>query len=162
MLHIRQLVICPYCKSRSSTLQASTALAPDINRRAGLSAIQGEFPVGSMMMSRSLALTSPWPLVRTRASPETQCGSAEAHFLRGEALEQLGDTRPAARAYLDSFSSAPTGPQAPNALFKVGTSLAALGQMTEACQMLEQVEVRFPDADVTLDARSSMLSLGCL
>jgi len=88
--------------------------------------------------------------------------SAEAHFLRGEALEQLGDTRPAARAYLDSFSSAPTGPQAPNALFKVGTSLAALGQMAEACQMLEQVEVRFPEADVTLDARSSMLSLGCL
>lgn len=87
--------------------------------------------------------------------------SAEAHFLRGDALENLGEIRPAARAYLDSFSSAPTGPKAPDALYKVGTMLAALGQTEDACQMLGQVEVRFPESGATLNALAAMRDLGC-
>lgn len=87
--------------------------------------------------------------------------SAEAHYLRGDALEKLGDIRPAARAYLDSFSSAPNGPKAPDALYKVGTTLGALGQTADACQMLEQVGIRFPTANAATEARSSMQNLGC-
>ncbi|MFV2034994.1 MAG: tol-pal system protein YbgF [Halocynthiibacter sp.] len=88
--------------------------------------------------------------------------SAEAFFLRGDALEKLGEIRQAARSYLDSFSIAPTGPMAPDALYKVGTTLGALGQTEDACQMLDQVEVRFPEANATLEARSAMRNLGCL
>ncbi|WP_166417348.1 tol-pal system protein YbgF [Cochlodiniinecator piscidefendens] len=87
--------------------------------------------------------------------------SARAHFLRGSALEQLGDTRSAARAYLDSFSSAPQGAEAPNALYQVGRSLADLGQTAEACQMFDQVGVRFPTADIAVEARSALQNLEC-
>ena len=71
--------------------------------------------------------------------------SAEAHFFRGDALEKLGDIRPAARAYLDSFSSAPNGPKAPDALYKVGTTLGALGQTADACQMFAAGRHTLPD-----------------
>ena len=36
----------------------------------------------------------------------------EAHYLRGEALSQSGDTAGAARSYLEAFSGQPSGPQA--------------------------------------------------
>jgi len=86
---------------------------------------------------------------------------ARAYFLRGSALEQSGQIRDAARAYLDSFSTAPNGPVAPDALFKVGAMLAALGQMPDACQMLGQVGIRFPGSDAELEARATMVEIGC-
>jgi tol-pal system protein YbgF len=87
--------------------------------------------------------------------------SAEAHFLRGEALEALDEMAPAARAYLASFSSDPEGAQAPRALYKLGTSLEELGQHKEACVTLNEVEIRFPDADAVLESRSALRNLGC-
>ncbi|MGB0902967.1 tol-pal system protein YbgF [Halocynthiibacter sp.] len=88
--------------------------------------------------------------------------SAQAYFLQGDAYEKLGETRPAARAYLDSFSSAPDGDMAPQALFKVGATLRDLGQNTEACQMFDQVGVRFPNSTVTSEAQSARQNMGCL
>lgn len=88
--------------------------------------------------------------------------SARAHYLRGEALEQLGQIQSAARAYLDSFSTAPNGPSAPDALYKVGTTLAALGQMPDACQMFDQVGVRFPGSEAELEARAAQVEFNCL
>ena len=88
--------------------------------------------------------------------------SAQAYFMQGDAYEKLGDTRPAARAYLDAFSSAPDGDIAPQSLYKVGTTLRDLGQQAEACQMFEQVGVRFPNSAVTSDAQSAGQNMGCL
>ena len=88
--------------------------------------------------------------------------SAEAHFLRGDALEQLGQIQNAARAYLDSFSTAPNGPRAPDALFKVGTTLADLGQMPDACQMFDQVGMRFPGSQAELESRAAQVEYNCL
>lgn len=87
--------------------------------------------------------------------------TAEAYFLRGAALEENGAIRDAARSYLDSFSTAPNGPVAPDALYKVGTTLAALGQTDEACQMLNQVGIRFPGAEATADAETAKQTFGC-
>jgi len=86
---------------------------------------------------------------------------ARAYFLRGRALEDLGQIRDAARAYLDSFSTAPNGPVAPEALFKVGIMLSALGQEPDACQMLNQVGVRFPGSEAEGEARAAMVEIGC-
>ena len=91
------------------------------------------------------------------AGPLTQ----EAHFLRGEALSQLGETANAARAYLEAFSGAPDGARAPESLLKLGQALGQLGQGPEACVTLQEVGVRFPGGQPAMDARAAMAALGC-
>ncbi|WP_341367093.1 tol-pal system protein YbgF [Yoonia sp. BS5-3] len=87
--------------------------------------------------------------------------AADASYLRGEALEGLGDMTDAARAYLEAFSGDPTGPKAPDALFKLGTSLGAIGQTQDACLTLAEVNVRFPGNPAVADAQFAMQNLGC-
>ncbi|KPU85026.1 tol-pal system protein, partial [Marinosulfonomonas sp. PRT-SC04] len=87
--------------------------------------------------------------------------SADAHFMRGQAYENLGEISNAARAYLKSFSGAPDGPRAAEALYKLGASLGTLGQQNEACVTLGEVGVRYPASDMVLEAQSSMRNLGC-
>ncbi|MEQ3624832.1 MAG: tol-pal system protein YbgF [Celeribacter sp.] len=84
-----------------------------------------------------------------------------AHFWRGEALTALGDTAPAARAYLESFSGDPEGRMAPDALYMLGVSLGQLGQTNEACVTLGEVQARFPQSEVSFDAGQSRRNLGC-
>lgn len=86
---------------------------------------------------------------------------AQAGLKRGEALEQANDMTGAARAYLDTFSTAPDGPQAPQALFLLGRSLGALGQTNEACLTLGEVAQRFPQSPAVGQAASAMQNLGC-
>lgn len=87
--------------------------------------------------------------------------TTRAHYLSGEAFESLGDMPAAARSYLAAFSSNPTGGEAPTALFKLGTSLAAIGQIEQACVTLGEVPARFAQSEAALDARSAMANLGC-
>lgn len=87
--------------------------------------------------------------------------SGEAHFLRGEAEAQQNEWSRAARAYLDSFSGTPDSPRAPEALMKLGTSLAQLDRPEEACLALAEVGTRYPGAPAVLDAQSAMANLGC-
>ena len=87
--------------------------------------------------------------------------TADAHFLRGQAFENLGEMSEAARAYLESFSGTPNGARAPEALYKLGTSLGSLGQSNEACVTLSEVETRFPGSPAVLLAKSSMRNLEC-
>ena len=85
----------------------------------------------------------------------------QAHYLRGEAFESLGSMTDAARAYLDAFSLNQDSDLAPDALFKLGFSLGALGQTQDACITLTQVGVRFPNSEAMLDAQSAMRNFGC-
>ncbi|MEM6576936.1 MAG: tRNA lysidine(34) synthetase TilS [Pseudomonadota bacterium] len=71
---------------------------------------------------------------------------AQAGLRRGEAMEASGDLTGAARVYLDTFSAAPQGPMAAEALFLVGRSLGRLGKTQEACLTLGEVPLRFPSA----------------
>jgi len=87
--------------------------------------------------------------------------TAEANFLRGEALTQLGTHAPAARAYLTAFSSDPTGSRAPDALLRLGGSLGDLGQTDEACVTLGEIAVRFPGSGAVADAAQLRQTLGC-
>jgi tol-pal system protein YbgF len=98
------------------------------------------------------------------AFTETYTGgplTGDAHFFRGEALFALEDTANAARAYLESFSGSPDGARAPEALFRLGMALGRLGQNNEACISLREVGVRFPRADVVVNAQDAMLELNC-
>ena len=87
--------------------------------------------------------------------------SVKADLLRGEAFENQGDTRTAARAYLDAFSADQSGVDAPIALLKLGTALGRLGQTQEACVTLGEVSARFPNAEAALQANSQMRNIGC-
>jgi tol-pal system protein YbgF len=84
-----------------------------------------------------------------------------ADLKRGDALDAVGDTRNAARAYLDTFSQNQTGADAPEALFKLGASLGRLGQTNEACVTLGEVSSRFPTDPSALLANSQMRNIGC-
>ncbi len=85
----------------------------------------------------------------------------QAFFLRGEALEGLGETQAAGLAYLDSFSSAPSGAQAPRALLGLGKSLVTLGQTTDGCVTLGEVAARFPGSPEVAEAQALRTSAGC-
>jgi tol-pal system protein YbgF len=95
---------------------------------------------------------------------ETYPGSpmaARAHLGRGQALEAGGDLTGAARAYLEAFSLAPNGADAPEALFNLGRGLGRLGQTNEACVTLGEVGTRFPGGEAEAKARAEMTKLGC-
>ncbi|MEL7127616.1 MAG: tol-pal system protein YbgF [Pseudomonadota bacterium] len=85
----------------------------------------------------------------------------EAELRRGEALEGLGDVRQGARAYLSAFSLDQQGPNAAEALFRLGAALGRLGQTQEACVTLGEVGLRFPAAEAVADAQASMQNFGC-
>lgn len=85
----------------------------------------------------------------------------EAAFIRGQALEALGENTSAARAYLESFSADPAGQRAPEALYKLGASLGAIGQTQDACLTLAEVNVRFPGDAAVSSAQNAMQNLGC-
>lgn len=87
--------------------------------------------------------------------------TADAQFLRGEALAGLGETAGAARAYLDAFSGAPDGPRAAESLLRLGQSLGELGQVQEACVTLSEVGARFAASPAATEAAGSMQALGC-
>lgn len=87
--------------------------------------------------------------------------AAGADLGRGEALEGLGNTREAARAYLDSFSAEPTGQVAPQALFRLGRALGELNQVAEACVTLSEVGIRFAGDPAVAQAEEARRALAC-
>jgi tol-pal system protein YbgF len=84
-----------------------------------------------------------------------------AQVLQGDALDQLGDIKNSARAYLQAFSGQPTGPKAGEALTKLGISLGKLGQTSQACLTLTEVGKRFPGTPDEASAKVAMSGLGC-
>lgn len=87
--------------------------------------------------------------------------TTDAQYRRGDALAATGNWREAARSYLDAFSGAPQSPQAPRALMKVGVSLGKLGQASEACLTLDEVDSRFPGSDVAGEVAREKQALAC-
>ncbi len=88
--------------------------------------------------------------------------SGLAHLMRGEALQNMGQTASAARAFLESYSGTPNGPTSPTALLKLGVALDGLGQRSEACITLGEVTTRFPASDASADAQAARSSMGCV
>lgn len=95
---------------------------------------------------------------------ETYPGSplaAQAQMGRGAALENLGDLREAARAYLAAFQTDPDGNVAPEGLYRLGRTLGLLSQITEACVTLGEVGARFPGDPSAGLAEEERQGLGC-
>ena len=84
-----------------------------------------------------------------------------AHLMRGESLAKLGLNSSAAQAYLESYSGTPNGPTSSMALLKLGVSLDRIGQTQQACITLNEVTVRFPTSDESMEAQAARASMGC-
>jgi len=87
--------------------------------------------------------------------------AAEASLKRGLALNQLGDTREAARAFLEGYSVDPTGPLASQSVLALGTALGQLGSTREACLTLGEIPVRYAGTPEVALAQAEMARLGC-
>lgn len=88
--------------------------------------------------------------------------SPSAHLERGKALLMAADLKQAASSFLDSFSNFPTAEVAPEALYNLGKTLGQLGKTDEGCQILSQVEIRFPSSDFVQIAQQELSTLSCL
>jgi len=77
----------------------------------------------------------------------------DARFWLAESLYQQSKNREAANEFLDVYKSAPQGRKAPDALVKLGVSLAALGERDAACATFSEMKTKFPDASPLLTDR---------
>ena len=85
----------------------------------------------------------------------------QARLKQGEAYEAAGDTREAARAYLEAYSRDPASDVAPESLFRLGRSLGRLGKVSEACVTLGEVSARHPGTEAASSAAAEMSALSC-
>lgn len=86
---------------------------------------------------------------------------AEALFLRGAALDSLGDTQGAAAAWLESFASSPDGPRAAESLLGLARVIASDGDPTASCLYLAEIPARFPGSAPAAEAERRMTVLNC-
>ena len=87
--------------------------------------------------------------------------NVDAHFHRGESLANIGNFAGAAKAYLDSYRLDKEGGTAPRALLGLGRSLSAVGRSAEACRLLQEVLVAFPDSAEAGAASAEFEALEC-
>ena len=86
---------------------------------------------------------------------------AQAHYLRGESYLAISDHQNAGRGYLASFTSDPDSDYAPDALLKLGRSLAALDKLTQACRTLSELPLRYPDSNAANLAAAELDTVSC-
>lgn len=79
--------------------------------------------------------------------------AADAHFWLGEAVLAQERPREAAEIFLAASRDFPQARKAPDTLFKLGASLAAMGQRDVACATFSEVLQRYPQATDALRER---------
>ncbi|MEQ8404675.1 MAG: tetratricopeptide repeat protein [Oceanicaulis sp.] len=87
----------------------------------------------------------------------------EAWYWLGETHFVNGDLDAAADAYIASLRADRQGEQAPDALVRLGATLAGLGETDRACQVLDTFPAEFPDAspDARRKAGRESARIGC-
>ncbi len=87
---------------------------------------------------------------------------AQALVAEGRALEGLGNTRDAARRFLDAYAGYPDDAAGPEALWRLGTALGVLGNVAEACVTLNEVAGRYPgSSDAIAQAETAKARFNC-
>ena len=72
----------------------------------------------------------------------------DAQYWLGESLFQRQQYRDAAESFLNLSTKYETSPKAPDALLRLGQSLAALGEKEAACASFGEVLRKYPRASV--------------
>ena len=156
----------PGGRSAGAPLDLATLAPPAPGRRsAGRAAAQSESrsPRAAVAHTRRTSSTSPmatwcartmrWPRSSFRAFlqkyPDDRL-APEANYWLGESLFQRQRYRDAAEAFLNVSTKYETAAKAPDALFRLGQSLAALGEKEAACASLGEVLRKFPRASASV------------
>jgi tol-pal system protein YbgF len=89
--------------------------------------------------------------------------AGKAQYWLGETYYVRGQYKDAAGAFLKGYKRYKSGEKAPDSLLKLGMSLAALGQKTEACSAFSELGTKYPAAaDFLRDqAKSERRKVGC-
>jgi TolA-binding protein len=78
----------------------------------------------------------------------------EGRWLLGEARFVQAAWRPAAQAYIEYLSAAPTGPRSNEALVRLAGAFRELGDLRQSCTAMAEFRRRAPRPDPTLKARA--------
>jgi tol-pal system protein YbgF len=76
--------------------------------------------------------------------PDAQRLVPEAHYWLGESQYQMKQFKDAAETFLEIYNEYPNAVKAPDALLRLGQSLAELGERDTACATLGQVLTKYP------------------
>lgn len=97
-----------------------------------------------------------------KANPDNPLSSNALYWL-GETHYYRKDYAEAARVFLDGYKRYPKGSKAPDDLFKLGKSLAAMNEKQPACAAWNKLLKSFPSANKRLlgNAKSELSKLGC-
>jgi len=97
-----------------------------------------------------------------KENPESPLSSNALYWL-GETHYFRKDYAEAARVFLDGYKRYPKGNKAPDNLFKLGKSLAAINENQPACAALNKLLKSYPTANKRLlgNAKSEMSKLNC-
>jgi tol-pal system protein YbgF len=89
--------------------------------------------------------------------------AGNAKYWLGETYYVRGDFQSAAVTFAEAYQEYPDNSKAPDNLLKLGLSLGALGNKTDACGTLSELLKRYKDAAVTLiqRAKQEQQRLGC-
>lgn len=87
--------------------------------------------------------------------------TAEALYLRGAALENAGEQKAAATAWLEGFTADPNGTRAAESLLGIARIIEADGDPVAACLYLAEIPARFPGSNATAEAETRMANLDC-
>lgn len=119
-------------------------------RRAGEALAQGDFQSAADQFAAFRQTYPGGPL------------EAQALVAEGRALEGLGNTRDAARRYLDAYAGYPEDAAGPEALWRLGVALGTLGNVSEACVTLSEVAGRYPgSSDAIAQADAARAQFAC-
>lgn len=81
--------------------------------------------------------------------------AGNAQYWLGETYYVRGNYSEAASAFIEGYQKFPEGSKAPDNLLKLGMSLAALEQKSDACATFAELLSRFEDADGNLTRRAT-------
>lgn len=87
--------------------------------------------------------------------------TAEALYQRGVALDQAGQSKSAAAAWLEGFTADPDSPRAGDSLLGIARVIENDGDPVAACLYLAEIPVRFPDSQSATEAEQRMIDLDC-
>lgn len=87
--------------------------------------------------------------------------TAQAHYLRGTALDNIGQTRAAATAWLEGFTADPDGARAADSLLGIARVIEADNDPVAACLYLAEIPARFPGTEQSREAEQRLAALEC-
>jgi len=82
--------------------------------------------------------------------------AGNAEYWLGESYYVRGNYQAAATAYLETVQTYGTGAKGPDAMLKLGMSLALLNQKADACQTLKALPGKYPKAESGLKERAKL------